>query len=496
MDRHPSVFERVVLLRAGYCAAMLVILAFLFLAIPVGAAGPAPGPRTVGGDGLSAGLPAGMQAAPTDDAFPSPDQVNLFFYLFTPVALLVLAALSWNWAMRIQVQRKTGELQAELDARRRTELELLKARNHLTNVIDSIPEPVFVKDRDHRWVILNDAVCRFIGHPREELIGKSDFDFFPGQEARVFHARDEVVFTTGNEDINEEFLTDASGRTHTVLTKKTLYTDSLGNPYIVGIISDITERKKFDNQMKRFSEELEQRVQDRTRQLETSNRELEAFTYTVSHDLRAPLRAIDGFSNILLTEKAVPEPDRRTLEQIRKNTQQMARLMDDLLNFSRVGRQELHREWIDPATVVTGVIGELQEERRGRDVQISVHPLPPLSADRTMLHQVYFNLLANACKFTRAREHASIEVGAFPEEDRDVYYVRDNGIGFDMQYGDQLFGVFHRLHNSSAYEGTGVGLAIVQRIVQRHGGTIWADAAEGKGATFYFTFGREPAHGA
>jgi PAS domain S-box-containing protein len=420
---------------------------------------------------------------------PALSEQTLFFYLFTPVALLILAAFSWSWALRYQVRKKTAELQEELVTRVRTEQELRTARNYLNNIIDTIAEPVFVKDRQHRWVILNDAVCRMIGHPREELLGKTDYDIFPPSEAEVFHQRDEIVFKTGTADTNEEFLTDASGNTHTILTKKTLYTDSQGNPYIVGIILDITERKRFDEETKRFHEDLEKRVQERTQELEVSNRELESFTYTVSHDLRAPLRAIDGFSSIVLSEaeSSLTKENVHMLLQVRKNTQQMAMLIDDLLNYSRVGKLVLNRQWIYPATIVVDVLKELESEKKDRDVRINVDYLPPLYADAGMLHQVYYNLLSNALKFSRLRPYTEIEIGANVKDGTWVYFVRDNGIGFDMQYQDQLFGVFHRLHHLAEYEGTGVGLAIVHRIIQRHNGSIWANSEEGKGATFYFT---------
>lgn len=423
----------------------------------------------------------------------SSEQLSLFLYLFTPIALFILAVFSWFWALKFQVRIKTAELHDELDLRKRTELELRTARDHLTHIIDSIADPVFVKDRQHNWIILNDAVCRLIGHSREELLGKTDYDFFPAREADVFHARDEAVFETGREDINEEFLTDATGYTHTLLTKKTLYTDSAGNQYIVGIISDITERKKYEDEILRLSEELEQRVLDRTRELEASNRELESFTYSVSHDLRAPLRAIDGFSSILLSEKTamLSEPSRQLLVQIRKNTQHMAELIDDLLNFSRAGRQVLNLQWINPSAIIDSVVDQLHDEQVQRSIAIKRGELPLCYADATLMHQVFYNLLSNALKFSRSRDQAVIEIGSFIVDGTNGYFIRDNGIGFDMKFHDKIFGVFQRLHLTSEFEGTGVGLAIVQRIIHRHGGRVWAEGEEGKGATFYFTLGTE-----
>jgi signal transduction histidine kinase len=237
---------------------------------------------------------------------------------------------------------------------------------------------------------------------------------------------------------------------------------------------------------------LEQRVQERTSQLEVANKELESFSYSVSHDLRAPLRAIDGFSRILNEDYAaqLPQEAQRYLDLIRSNAKQMGRLVDDLLNFSRLGRQALQKQSVRPADLARQVLDELQSEQQGRKVNISIGELPVIQADPSLLKQVYVNLLSNALKYTRVRDEAEIEVGATNANGNGgdtVYYVRDNGAGFDMQYANKLFGVFQRLHRAEEFEGTGVGLAIVQRIVQRHGGRVWAEAEVNQGATFSFT---------
>lgn len=252
------------------------------------------------------------------------------------------------------------------------------------------------------------------------------------------------------------------------------------------------------------------------RQLESAIRELESFSYSVSHDLRAPLRSIDGFSRILLEdfEDDLPPQAQRYLRLVRSNTQQMGLLVDDLLAFSRLGRHALKREQIDSMHLIQDVLADLQEEQCDRKVDVILSDLPPCFADAHLLRQAWFNLLANALKFTRSREVATIEIGmlrAIPpidspengteagtgQESRDkvdAYYVRDNGVGFDMRYAGKLFGVFQRLHSAESYEGTGVGLAIVQRIVSHHGGQVWAEAEVDKGATFYFTIGESHDH--
>jgi signal transduction histidine kinase len=243
---------------------------------------------------------------------------------------------------------------------------------------------------------------------------------------------------------------------------------------------------------KRVAEE----ILDRNKQIEEANKELEAFSYSVSHDLRAPLRAMDGFSRILLEKYSshlAPEA-LGYVGRVRANAKQMGQLIDDLLAFSRLGRQPLRREEIIPTDIIRHVLQDLQQEQAGRRAEISVGDLPPCKADPALLKQVFVNLLSNALKFTRERDVARIEVGCRQTEDGPVYFVKDNGVGFDMRYADKLFGIFQRLHRIEEYDGTGVGLAIVQRIVHRHDGRVWAEAEVNRGATFYFTLGGGAVH--
>jgi signal transduction histidine kinase len=257
-----------------------------------------------------------------------------------------------------------------------------------------------------------------------------------------------------------------------------------------------------DKVIRKLNAELEQRVLERTEQLEAANKELESFSYSVSHDLRAPLRAIDGFSGILLEDysSGMPEEGKGYLKLVRDNTQQMGQLVDDLLAFSRLGRLSLTKQTVDPGKIVRLCLSELQAEQTGRQVEIVVGELPSCQADSTLLKQVWLNLLSNAFKYTRKREGARIEIGCrtqprppttgiaskntLPET---IYFVQDNGAGFDMKYAHKLFGVFQRLHRAADYDGTGVGLAIVHRIVTRHGGRVWGEAQLNQGATFSFT---------
>jgi signal transduction histidine kinase len=245
------------------------------------------------------------------------------------------------------------------------------------------------------------------------------------------------------------------------------------------------------SQANREAERAQALLAERAAQLEAANQELEAFAYSVSHDLRAPLRAMDGFSRILLDDygpQLVPEAQ-RYLGMVRENAQHMARLIDDLLAFSRLGRRELRKQAVRPRDLVEEVLAELRAEQGAQQIEVTIHDLPACQADPALLRQVYANLLSNAYKFTQERQVARIEVGALHQEEGPVYFVRDNGVGFDMRYADKLFGVFQRLHGAEEYEGTGVGLAIAQRIVHRHGGRVWAEAEVNKGATFHFTLG-------
>jgi signal transduction histidine kinase len=251
----------------------------------------------------------------------------------------------------------------------------------------------------------------------------------------------------------------------------------------------LTQIQERDAALLKMNEGLEQRVQERTAELQAANGELEAFSYSVSHDLRAPLRAISGFSRILLEDFAPQLSDeaQHYLHIVDKSGQQMGQLIDDLLTFSRLGRMELNRQPIATADLVRQVLEDLQAERSGRQVDVTLGDLSPCWAEPRLLKQVFVNLLINALKYSRKREVAHIEVGCQEDHGQHIYFVKDNGVGFDMQYKNKLFGVFQRLHRAEEYEGTGVGLAIVQRIVHRHGGRVWAEAAIDQGATFYFT---------
>jgi len=237
--------------------------------------------------------------------------------------------------------------------------------------------------------------------------------------------------------------------------------------------------------------ELEQLLACRTAELEAVSKELENFAYSISHDLRAPLRAVNGFTRIALEDFSahLPEEGRRHLERVRNAGERMNELIDGLLTLSQVGRRPARRQSFPTADAVQSALAQLRAEQNGRQIELQISELPACEADPALLKQVWVNLLSNAIKFTRDRSPAIIEIGSVRENGEDVFFVRDNGTGFEMQYADKLFGMFQRLHRADEFAGVGVGLAIAQRIIRRHGGRIWADAKADKGAVFYFTVG-------
>jgi signal transduction histidine kinase len=268
--------------------------------------------------------------------------------------------------------------------------------------------------------------------------------------------------------------------------------DYILKPFKLKAILPVLDRALAVRRLRLENAALERRVRERTAELESANKELEAFSYSVSHDLRAPLRHIDGFARLLTksTDSTLSETDSRYLNLITSSVGQMSRLIDDLLDFSRMGRAEMQRIEVNLQDLTEKIFHEIQPEIEGRNIVWKKGSLPVVQADPSLLRQVFSNLLFNAIKYTRPRNPAEIEIGCKIEAEQTVIFIRDNGVGFDMQYADKLFGVFQRLHRNEEFEGTGIGLANVRRIIARHGGRTWAEAKLDNGATFYFSLPR------
>lgn len=254
------------------------------------------------------------------------------------------------------------------------------------------------------------------------------------------------------------------------------------------------ERERAEQQIRRFNEELEDRVRQRTRELEAANKELEAFSYSVSHDLRAPLRHIDGFAHLLLESDAsqLSPEGQQCVGRIQGAVQDMAAIIDGLLKLAKCGRQPLKLQTANLTQIVERVLGRLKDETQGRQIDWKIGALTSVECDQALMEQVFANLLSNAVKYTKEREKAVIEIGENTVEEESVIFVRDNGAGFDMKHAGKLFDAFQRLHSDQQFEGAGIGLATVRRIIQKHGGRVWAEAEPEKGATFYFTASPAP----
>ncbi|MGC2325003.1 MAG: PAS domain S-box protein [Terriglobales bacterium] len=333
----------------------------------------------------------------------------------------------------------------------------------------------------------NRGAERLYGYNLREVIGKNPHQLLRTETPGGVESFLSVLEQTNTWEGESEHVT-RDGRKIIVESRMTLVRDK-DLVYVLEANRDITERKRAQAEIQLLNEDLERRVGQRTAELEAANKELESFSYSVAHDLRAPLRAVDGFSDALLEDYGpqLPQEARKYLQTIRGAAQRMGCLIDDLLAFSRLGRQPLTKQPVDMDVLVLGVLEDVVPEGREKNIEIVNGNLPATHGDPALLRQVWANLLSNAIKYSRHAEQARIEIGALEEAQRNVYFVRDNGAGFDMKYADKLFGVFQRLHRADEFEGTGIGLAIVQRVVHRHGGQVWAEAKLNEGATFYFT---------
>jgi PAS domain S-box-containing protein len=368
-------------------------------------------------------------------------------------------------------------------------LELLESEQKYKLLFDCTPLPKWIIDlEEYRFQVVNEAAVKHYGYSREEFLSMTAVDIRPESERekflnfnRTFPAQDQNIGIWKHQK-KDGTIIDVELSVQNVLYN--------GKKCRLVVVNDVTEKLKAHQELNRINEKLEQMVEQRTSQLQNANREMEAFTYSVSHDLRAPLRAINGYAQMLTEDwnTILPPEGLRQLNSITENATRMGQLIDDLLRYSRLGKAELNPTSFDLNGIVEEVINELKQAVAIR-AKIKIQELGNVIADHILIRQVYMNLVDNALKYSSRKSEPQVEIGVNDHliHGKRVYYVKDNGVGFDMKYYDKMFGVFQRLHNQEEFEGTGVGLAIVKRIITLHDGQVWANGVLNEGATFFFT---------
>jgi PAS domain S-box-containing protein len=364
---------------------------------------------------------------------------------------------------------------------------LRRSREQYATFINATDDVAFLKDDQLRYIMINTAGEEFFGRPQEQVCRHTDADLLPAKTAAELRASDQKALETGGMVVSNEHVGERIYE-----TRKFPVELGDGHTGVGGYVRDVTEQRRADAEIRRLATDLERRVEQRTSQLEATNRELESFAYSISHDLRSPLRALNGFSEILLQDynDVLDAKGRGYLRRIKNAANHMAGLMDGLLQLSRLNRKELVLEEVDLSSVAREVLDELRAEEPERVVDAMVESGLIVEADPKLMRVALANLIGNAWKFTSRHETARIEIGAatLPGAGNDgAFFVKDNGAGFDQRYARNLFGAFQRLHTPEQFEGNGIGLATVKRIVHRHGGTVWAEGAVEQGATFWFT---------
>jgi len=371
----------------------------------------------------------------------------------------------------------------DVTERKQAEDALRENMRRLQTVVTGAPIVLYSFDRNGVFTLSEGRGLAGMGLKSGEIVGRTVFDVYGDQPLAIAALRRALAGETFTEELSFP-----AGGTYEV-SHTALHNAAGDYAGTIGILVDITERKQAEMAIRQLNEELESRVKERTQQLEEANKELEAFAYSVSHDLRAPLRAIDGYSGILLEDyrDSLDDEGKRVCNVVRTEIQRMGMLVDDLLSFSRLSRSHAQATTIRMAALVDSVLNEtVSPESRSR-IDFAIEELPDATGDPSLMRQVWANLISNAVKFSSKRSRPRIEIRGRRSGNEIEYFVRDNGAGFDMKYAAKLFGVFQRLHSGREFEGTGVGLAIVQRIVHRHAGRVWAEGETDRGATFYFT---------
>ncbi len=394
-------------------------------------------------------------------------------WAFVSATALLLGFILWRWA---------GRMEREFEAR-------LEAERVHRSLVEHAPVGIFVSV-DERIVYINEALAQTLGAPnRAALLGRPFWSIVHPDRHEIIRERMRSILDSGRptKPLEQDILR-LDGSLVTVETSAVLC-EFEGRTGLQVIVRDISERKRAEDEIRRLNASLEKRVEERTAELRAANEELESFTYSVSHDLRAPLRAMSGLSRVLLDDYAAALPDeaRRYLSMVCDNASQMGALIDDLLSLSRLGRQSMTIGPVSMTALARDAAETVSRAEPVRDVALTIADMPGARGDGALLKQVYLNLFSNAYKYSRPRRPARIEAGSMDRGGETVYFVRDNGVGFDMRYVDKVFGVFQRLHRADEFEGTGVGLAIVRRIVERHGGRVWIESAIDQGTTVFFT---------
>ena len=366
---------------------------------------------------------------------------------------------------------------------------LRQSEERFSKVFHASPDAILVVRLSDGLILdINESFERLFGYPCAEAIGRTTVELGLWAQPERREAFRAEVRAKGRAGSHDFIARTRAGELRDMQTSSVLV--DIGDvPCLISMVRDVTEQRHAEEEIRNLNVSLEHRVRERTAALEEANRELESFSYSVSHDLRSPLRAIAGYAKVIEMDYAaqIGSEGRSMLDRIIFNAVRMGELIDDMLDFARIGRAELKRSPIDMERLAREVLAELSEAGAGRRIDWRIGPMPMALADRSLVRQVWSNLLGNALKYSRQREDAVIEAGGRAEHGEAHFWVRDNGAGFDMQYSDKLFRVFQRLHRDSAFEGTGVGLAIVARVVQRHGGRVWAEGVPDEGATFHFT---------